>query len=256
MKDIIFSTEILTEFELDSMQETKVRAIIITPKESEDLLKKDIMGRTSKDYVLDSVRDYEKTEILSSEPLLTAIKPYLKDEDYTICLYADTPFVSSQIVVDALEYAVAKKVDFCKLPRGAIVKASAVKANKIELTCEASFLNAQDFYYIFNLSTLANAREKMRHNILERLSKTVEFDALNSCYIDSTVQIKPNTHIGANCVIRGYTTIGENCKIGDNNIITNCKIGDNCEVSCSNLKNVDIKQGTKIPPFTFKEKKQ
>ncbi len=255
MKDIIFSTEILTEFELDSTQNTKVRAIIVTPKESENLLKKEIMGKTSKDYVLESVVDYEKTEIVSSDPLINAIKPFIKDEDYVVCLYADTPFVTSQMVADSLEYAVSKKVDFCKLPRGAIFKASAVKTNKIEVSCEASFLNSQDFYYIFNLTTLATAREKMRRKILENLSKTVEFDAINSCYIDSTVKIKPNTHIGANCVLKGYSQIGENCEIGANSIIKNCKIGENCEIECSCLANIDIKSGTKLPPFTNKEKK-
>ncbi len=256
MKDIIFSTEILTEFELDTTQLSKVRAIIITPKESENLLKKDIMGQTSKEYVLESVHDYEKTEIVASEPLLDAIRPYIKDEDYIICLYADTPFVSSQIVADALEYATTKRVDFCKLPRGAIVKASAVKINKITLTCEANFLNAQDFFSIFNLSTLAKAREKMRRKVLEKLSKTVEFDAMESCYIDSTTLIGQNVHFGANCVVRGYTTIGANCKIGDNTVIKNCKIGDNCEIEQANLKDIDIKDGTKVQPFTHKEKKQ
>lgn len=255
MKDIIFSTEILTEFELDSTAQTKVRAIIITPRESENLLQKDLMGRTPKEYVLESVADFEKTEIVTDEQLLVAIKPYLKEEDYTICLYADAPFVNSQIVADALEYAISKKTDYCKLPRGAIVKTSAVKANKIALSCEASFLNVQDFYYIFNLQTLSTSREKMRRLVLENLSKTVEFDAIDSCYIDSTAQIKLKTHFGANCVVRGYSVIGENCDIEDNSVIINCKIGDNCKVGYAYLKDVDIKEGSHLPPFTHKEKK-
>lgn len=255
MNDIIFSTEILTEFELTDLSKTKVRAIVITLKETKNLVEKDLMGRSSKEYVLDALSNYEMTEIVSSEPMLDAVKPYLKDEEYTIILYSDTPLVRQETISDALEYAISKNTDFCKLPRGAIVKTSAIKLNKIELSCEANFLNKQDFFYIFNLATLSQAREKMRQNILSKLSLKVEFDAPSTCYIDDLVEIKKGVHIGANCVLRGATVIGENCKIGDNSVIENCKIGDNCVVESSFLKNVEIKNDTKIPPFTYKEKK-
>ena len=95
----------------------------------------------------------------------------------------------------------------------------------------------------------------MRQNILMELSSKVELEALSTCYIDSLVEIKKGTCIGANCVLRGATVIGENCVIGDNSIIENCKIGNNCEIKSSYLKDVDIKNDTKVSPFTVKEKK-
>lgn len=253
MKEFILSTDILTEFEIQNTNNYKVRAVILMP-EGEKFYLKDLMGKTSIEWVEDALKDYEikKIDITKKDSLVEVVKDYVADEDYLIVLYADTPLVNGSVVNDALDYAITKKVDYCKLYRGAIIKVSALKSGNFETISQAEFLGKENFYTIFDFASLLSAREKLRKLIIENhLKNKVEFYNASSCYIDCDVIIKSGVKIYSNNTLKGNCEIRENTILMENNIIEDSQIGANCVLINSYVKSKKIKDNTKLSPFTI-----
>ena len=261
MEDIIFTTQILTQFDLEQKNNHKVRAIVICQEKMQNVYQFDLMGKEVKQYVYDVLSDFETTTVVlkdEKKTLVEVVAPYVKDEDYVLVLYADTPFLTKNTIVDALEYATTKSLDFCKLYRGAILKASAVKQNKIEYMSEANFLDKNDFFCIFDNKTICQARRIMNKRNIEKLVKNgVEIFDVDNLYVDSDVEIESGVKIYSNNVIKGHTKIGKQCVLLENNVLNNCELEQNCEIKCCYLENVKIKKNEKIGPFEkrIKEKK-
>ena len=156
------------------------------------------------------------------------------------------------MVNDALDYAITKKVDYCKLYRGAIIKVSALKSGNFETISQAEFLGKENFYTIFDFASLLSAREKLRKLIIENhLKNKVEFYNASSCYIDCDVIIKSGVKIYSNNTLKGNCEIGENTILMENNIIEDSQIGANCVLINSYVKSKKIKDNTKLSPFTI-----
>ena len=81
---------------------------------------------------------------------LEVVKPFIGEEDYTIVLFSDTPVLKASTVLDVLDYATTKQLDFCKLPRGFIVNSQNFKSNKIEISAEPKFVEKEDFFAVFD----------------------------------------------------------------------------------------------------------
>lgn len=71
----------------------------------------------------------------------------------------------------------------------------------------------------------------------------------NSTIIDPSCKIGNNVTIYPNNIIKGETTIGDNCVLQANNYIENCKIKNNNKISFSYLTNSSLGQGNQIGPF-------
>ena len=55
-----------------------------------------------------------------NDPIEVA-KKYIKDEDYTIVLYDNTPLLKEKTILDLLDYTQTKRLDICLLPKGFIL---------------------------------------------------------------------------------------------------------------------------------------
>jgi len=119
MEKFILETDILTEFQFEKVEESKIRAIILLQEKQNDFFSKDILGRSVVGWVEDALIDYEKVKlnIKDNQNVVDAVKPYVKDEDFLIVLFGDTPLVSKETLKDAVDYAVTKSLDLCKLHR-------------------------------------------------------------------------------------------------------------------------------------------
>jgi bifunctional UDP-N-acetylglucosamine pyrophosphorylase/glucosamine-1-phosphate N-acetyltransferase len=68
-------------------------------------------------------------------------------------------------------------------------------------------------------------------------------------YVDSTVQIGPDTVIQPNTHLRGRTVVGTGTEIGPNSIVEDTVIGERCKVVASVLERSRVGNGVTIGPF-------
>ena len=262
MNEFVLSSEILTEFEFETPKEYKVNAIVLLVENSrlkDNGYSLSLSGKQMKNWVKDCVSHFDCTFVSLEEKdnPLEVIKPYIKDEDYTIILFSDTPLLTSTTVLDCLDYATTKQIDFCKLPRGFIINSQKFLNNNIEQSAEPAFVNQEEFFVVFDSKTLSQAKLQIKNRILERhLKNKVIIDDLNSVYIDYQVEIAPFVKIASNNVLKGETKIEEGVELQENNVIENCEILKNSKIFYSVLKNIKIEENSNIGPFVFKTNKK
>ncbi len=253
MEKFILETDILTEFQFEKVDESKVRAIILMQDKMQSFLSKDILGRSVVGWVEEAVRDFEsvRVEISNKQNVAEVVTPFVKDEDFLIVLFGDTPLVLEQTIKDALDYAITKNLDFCKLPRGFIFKSSALKKNNFEMSSEANFLSKEEFFSVFDFLTLSKARQILKARILEKhLKSGVEIFDTQNTYVECFVKIGKNVKILSGNILKGHTEIGDGTILEENNIITDSIIGENCKVCSSILTKTKLKNGTVTEPFS------
>lgn len=248
MNEFVFSTDFLTEIDLSQTNDSKVKAVILKPQRTEMFYSADIMGTTSIELVKSALKGYAIFEksVDNNTSIVEAVGEFAKDCDYIVALYADTPLVTSSMVQDAVEYATTKGIDFCKLPRGAILKVSALQSN-FEWTGEANFLAPKDFFCVFDYKTLAFARQEVKHQILDKwLKRGVNILDTENTYIEQEVNIAENVTICSGNVLKGTTLIKSGCVLGENNIIQNCEIGEKCHIINCYVLDKKIKSGSEL----------
>jgi len=254
MNDFILSPELLTEFELETPKNYNVKAIVLLVENNrlKDGYSLHMLGKEMKDWVRDSVNHFDCSFINLNEKdnPVEIVKPFIGEEDYTIILFSDTPLVKSSTILETLDYATTKNLDFCKLPKGFIVASQNFKAGKIEFSAEPNFIDKEDFFVVFDSLTLANAKNVLKNRIIEKhLKNKVIINDINSTFIDCQVEIAPFVEIFSNNVLKGNTVVCEGVKLKENNVIENSIIKNNAEVFYSVLNNVEVEENAKIGPF-------
>jgi bifunctional UDP-N-acetylglucosamine pyrophosphorylase / glucosamine-1-phosphate N-acetyltransferase len=71
----------------------------------------------------------------------------------------------------------------------------------------------------------------------------------STVYVDSTVEVGPDTVIQPNTHLRGRTTIGAGSEIGPNSIVEDTIVGERCRVIASVLEQSWVGSGVSIGPF-------
>jgi bifunctional UDP-N-acetylglucosamine pyrophosphorylase/glucosamine-1-phosphate N-acetyltransferase len=71
----------------------------------------------------------------------------------------------------------------------------------------------------------------------------------STVYIDSTVEVGPDTVIHPNTHLRGRTTIGAGTEVGPNSIVEDTTIGERCTVVASVLEQAWVGNDVRIGPF-------
>lgn len=93
--------------------------------------------------------------------------------------------------------------------------------------------------------------EKKIEKTLRFMEGGVEFEDINSVYIDDEVRIGKGTYIGPCVTLEKGTEIGENCKIYQNTRISASVLGDDVQVQSSVILDAKIGSGTSIGPFAY-----
>jgi len=97
---------------------------------------------------------------------------------------------------------------------------------------------------------LAEAEALMQHRILEQLMLNgVTVIDPKSTYVEDSVEIGMDTVLQPNIFLRGNTTIGEECVIGPNSIITDTKIGNQCIILAAVMEKAIVEDGVDMGPF-------
>lgn len=73
----------------------------------------------------------------------------------------------------------------------------------------------------------------------------------SAVYVDPAVTVGRGTVLLPGTILRGQTTIGENCEIGPNTMIQDCTIGNGVTVNASQLNESTVDDGAHIGPFAY-----
>lgn len=72
----------------------------------------------------------------------------------------------------------------------------------------------------------------------------------SSVYVEEEVTIGPGTMLLPGTILRGKTTVGANCQLGPNVMLTDCQVGDDCTINASQCEESQIQRGCQIGPYT------
>ena len=254
MNDYVLSTQILTEFEIENPTTYNVRALVLLVENTRfhEAYNLKLLGKEMKEWVRTAVKNFESRFVAINEKdnPFEIIKPFIRDEDYTIVLFSDTPCLTENTILEVLDYTTTKNLDYCKLPRGFIINSKNYKSGKILTSAEPNFIEKNNFFVFYDAKTLSICENILKERILEKhLKNRVIIHDLNSTYIEDLVEIAPLTEIYPNNSLRGETVIKENVILFENNIIINSTLLKNCKVTSSYLKNVTVNENTIVGPF-------
>lgn len=92
--------------------------------------------------------------------------------------------------------------------------------------------------------------EEKRIRILENyVAAGVEIPCFDGVMIDESVTIGTGTQILPGTILRGDTSVGENCVIGPNSLIENSTVGSGAKLNSTQVYQSVIKGGVNIGPF-------
>ena len=115
-------------------------------------------------------------------------------------------------------------------------------------------LAAADGSEAFGVNTrveLSRAESIMRGRIRRHwMMEGVTMPDPGSVYIDFEARIGVDTVILPNTHIRGSATIGEDCEIGPNSLITDSRVGDQCRIVSSVVEGAVIESDVQVGPFS------
>lgn len=160
--------------------------------------------------------------------LLSTIKPLLKNTEYTVVLFGDTPLITTSAINEILEFADKKRLSVCKLARGYVFKTEYIKnANAIYALTLYDICKNQ-LFQVNTVNNLLNVTNVLQNRIIKYFIKRgVNFTAPNSVYVDCTVSIEPNATIEDFVSLKGNTYVGVNSKICDGCSLTDANVLDN-----------------------------
>ena len=102
-------------------------------------------------------------------------------------------------------------------------------------------------------SALASLRAQLETRLAEcarhEVSGVTIIDAATT-YLEPGVQIGAGTVIEPNTTIRGATSIGRDCRIGPNTVISGSRISDQCIVFASVVEDSMLENGVDVGPYS------
>lgn len=171
------------------------------------------------------------------DDLLETIRPLLKDGEYTLVLYSDTPLITANGVRQIIDFVESKSLAVCKLARGWVLKTEYAKNASSLYALTTYDICANELFRVENVDNLVKASNVLQARINKyHIQNGVNIVAPACSYIDSSVAIESGATIEPFTKISGTTTIGANSKICSNVNITDGKID----------QNVIIKSGTTL----------
>ena len=69
-------------------------------------------------------------------------------------------------------------------------------------------------------------------------------------YVEEGVTVGAGTLLLPGTILRGRTTVGENCQIGPQVMLTDCVVEEGCIINASQCEESTIKRGCQIGPYT------
>lgn len=213
-----------------------------------------ILGKSLLEWVKLAFNECPVSEVVCDmkSDILSVVKPHLKNKKYTAVFYADTPLLERRTFLNILDFVQAKRMNVCKLERGYVFVTDYVKtAERIFATTEQHDFGKENFLSVFNMTQLEYAGQILRNRVLAYHEQNgVQFLDKTSTFVDADVTIGKNVVIFPNNIITGQSVIEDGATIGAFCTIASSKIGKNVSINSSYIENSEIKENSKITPYT------
>ena len=69
-------------------------------------------------------------------------------------------------------------------------------------------------------------------------------------YVEDGVEVGEGTELLPGTILRGKTTVGANCRLGPNVMLTDCTVGSGVTINASQCEESEIRDGCEIGPYT------
>ncbi|MDD3165481.1 MAG: DapH/DapD/GlmU-related protein [Oscillospiraceae bacterium] len=110
--------------------------------------------------------------------------------------------------------------------------------------------DADGFFTIASIEDLLSWQPAIqRQSVLELIAAGVTVWDAASCYVSPLSAVAPGAELLPGAIVRGRTSIGEDCVIGPNALLDNVKLGAGCTVNASQLHDCVVGRQTAIGPF-------
>ena len=212
----------------------------------------EIMGKKMWEWVaLSGAGAKIKTTPCTAESdIIGLVKPFVKDEKYTIVLYSDNPLITKANVLEILEYFKNKGLNVLKLKRGFVFDSQHLKNCDSILAPVNPIFDGEEFEPVDNYDMVEKVSNKLRQNILNfHMNNGVYIVDTNSTFIDADVVIEKGVKIEQNNTIKGESYIGENTVLEPNNVIINSIISNDVVLKGAYISNSRIAENSIVGPF-------
>lgn len=190
------------------------------------------------------------TPCTEESDVISLIKPFVKDEKYTMVFYSDTPLLSRESVIEILEYFKGRHQNVLKLKRGFVFNSEYLLNCEKILSDTNSLFDSAEFEPVNSFQKLSEVTQTLRDMILSyHMDNGVYVVDPKTTYIDADVVIEKGVRIEPNNVIKGESYIGENSVLEANNTISNSIISNNVIVKNSYVSGSRISENMIVGPF-------
>lgn len=257
------------------MQNDKIFVLVLSLEQYQNtaLLSQPICGRNMGEWIQTTVAPFKsKTLTVSPEDdIITLFKNNLTSATFTVITYNDMPLLTTQDILDAVDFCFQKGVPAVKLPRGWVFNTEMVAQSDTFQINEFHTTKQDDYLVGFNNTQIAKIRQAMQARINQQhLKNGVVIIDPDHTYIDVDVQIDKDVIIEPSAHIMGKTTIhsgthildgcyiedgviGADCQIGPYaHIRPHCSIGNHCRIgNYVEVKRSQIGNGTNVAHMTY-----
>lgn len=261
----------LISYTIDAISQMDIERICILQEDQSDDIK-NTLGHSEK-YVFQEVSkitqitnfvgDCGNIVVLSGDtPLITslAIEKTLKfhdagDNGVTILSakpnksedYGQIYVFKAKVLTGALrQVRENNQKDYCLQDLVEIVSKDGCKVDTLDIT------NGLDLLKVSSRSQLAQCTRIMKQRINEKhMDNGVTLEDPTNTYIGPEVTIGFDTIIEPNCMLKGRTTIGRDCFIGNGSNIENGQISDGVHIESSHIHDSFIDDHAHVGPFAY-----
>lgn len=224
---------------INDFKKSSFLCLILNTKCTKNSFNGKILGLSLSDWVKFACEDIPSfcVDFDKSENVLDFAKKHIDFAyDYTIILFANTPLVTHELLLNIIEYCEIKNINLCTLHSGYVVKNEYLKENSKYFVDSIYSDGIEDFYLVENKAQFTYAFGILSGRINNfHLSHGVDIINPNNTYIEPYVDIGNNVKIFPNNTLKGKTTISNGVILKEGNTLDNCKIGSNSCISHSNI---------------------
>lgn len=213
----------------------------------------DLLGNAMFDYVVRACPTPPACLKYEDENIITMIRPYVRNTEYSLVLYSDTPLVTKSNILNILDFAKSKGLNVCKLTRGWVFNNEYIKHVDEIYAPSTYYFEEEDFMVANTYKQLYIVAQTLKNRIISyHMRGGVYFKDPDTTYIDSNVSIGAGTVIEPYVSLNKNTIIEENAFIGARSTLINAKVYEGASIEGAYIdggivmKNVKVKNGAKI----------
>ena len=216
-----------------------------------------LLGKTMKDWVLNSVKDFSVREIECNfnDDFLPLVKQNINvEKKYTLVLFSDTPLIKNSTIKEIIEYFTIKDLSVLKFTRGFMFKTEYLITIDKLYNPQMHYFDEEDFITCFNLKQYSLVMDILKARIIAfHQNNGVVIEDATSTIIDADVSIDSGVIVKASSKILGKSLVESGAVISYNSLIDSSVIMANSLIENSIIKNSIVGKNSVVKNYSIVE---